>query len=254
MLISNFLRKFAHARDIFEVKEEYRNLFEWAGYLDFMKTPVVCVDRDGTVNRDDNYYLGSSENWKEQVELLEGVVEGITLLNNRSLPVFITTNQSGVALVGEKFDLLTEERMHEVNRYIVDLLESNGARVEECFACPYVDSAYVVKAVGRGRVVNSDYVRDDCEDLKPRTGMILKAVACLGKRLEDYAVFVIGDRKSDVEIGLDAGGIGNLVASGKTLELGDVEEVKSLAAAFPQRVHIAGDFLGAARYVAESLK
>ena len=73
---------------------------------------LVCLDRDGTVNKDDNYYLGSSPDWKRQVRILDGVFEGIKRLNAvPDLSVFVVTNQSGVALRGHEFDELTEERM-----------------------------------------------------------------------------------------------------------------------------------------------
>jgi histidinol phosphatase-like enzyme len=58
-----------------------------------MKT-VVFSDRDGTINKDENYYLGSSPEWRKQVSFLEGVIDGIKLIN--FIPAsyfFILTNQ-----------------------------------------------------------------------------------------------------------------------------------------------------------------
>ena len=73
-------------------------------------TIIICSDRDGTITKDENYYLGSQNNWKELVHFLEGVVEGIKLLNK--IPdtfFFITTNQAGVAIANESHVLLTLE-------------------------------------------------------------------------------------------------------------------------------------------------
>lgn len=57
---------------------------------------LVCLDRDGTINRDENYFLGSSERWREQVEILPGVAEGIRRLNEiQEIYVFIISNQAG---------------------------------------------------------------------------------------------------------------------------------------------------------------
>ena len=112
-----------------------------------MKNVVVFSDRDGTINLDENFFLGTDPNWKEQVQFLEGVVDGIRLIN--SIPnsyFFILTNQSGVALSGERFDNLSEERMHEVNQHIVSLLNAEGLKVEGYFACPYVNQKYADKA------------------------------------------------------------------------------------------------------------
>ena len=47
-------------------------------------TILVCLDRDGTINKDENYFLGSTEDWKSKVKFLPGVVKGIKLLNQIS--------------------------------------------------------------------------------------------------------------------------------------------------------------------------
>jgi len=211
---------------------------------------LVCLDRDGTINEDDNYYLGSSPSWKEQVKILEGVVEGIRKLN--SLPqteLFIITNQSGVALAEQKFAELTEERMHEVNRYILELLAQQGARVKGYFACPFVDSKYVDKVKTRGWNVHSQYVQDGHLDLKPNIGMLEKCAETLGCSLNGMELYVIGDRSSDVELGLNGDGKGILVSSQKTIELGDVEKVRKLQERNPQKVFVATNFLDATNYV-----
>ncbi|MCA9485914.1 MAG: HAD-IIIA family hydrolase [Nanoarchaeota archaeon] len=215
---------------------------------------LVCIDRDGTINLDENYYLGSSKSWKKQVEIIEGVVEGIRSLNDNGIKPFILTNQSGVALRGRDFDDLTEERMHEVNNHILDLLSSQNAFVAGYFACPFVDLSYVEKARLKGRDVNSEYVDDSSWDLKPRIGMVEKAARSLGMSLENLAVYVIGDRKSDVELGLNAGGKGILVASQKTVELGDVKKVNKLSLAHSGKIYVARNFLEATKYIISDLR
>lgn len=209
---------------------------------------LVCLDRDGTVNEDHNNYIGSSSNWRDEVIILDGVVDGIKLMNKiPKLEVFIVTNQAGVAI--EDFPEFTEERMHEVNKYIVELLNNQGASVRGYFACPFVNSAYAEKARAKGRKVNPSYVKDDCRDLKPNIGMLEKAAASLGLELGRANVYVIGNRKSDVQLGLNAGGAGILVPSSKTFELGDVEEAKKLGQKYSERVIIAGNFFEAAKYI-----
>src|SRR3989344_2146704 len=110
------------------------------------KTLLVCCDRDGTVTRDENYYLGRDANWKDQVEFLPGVLEGVRLLNECGIRPVIVTNQSGVAL-----GLLSEARMHKVNRHIIDLASCAGSYFGGYVACPYVDGDYAKKATARGR-------------------------------------------------------------------------------------------------------
>ena len=212
---------------------------------------LVCLDRDGTINKDEDYYLGSTNDWKLKVEILPKVAEGIKKLNKlENVATFIITNQAGVALCDEKFRELTENRMHEVNEYIIDILRKNRAMVDGYFACPYVDLKYVEKAKKKGLDIDWRYVREKNEDLKPNIGMIKKAANSLCKRLEECNIFVIGDRASDVQLGLNAGGRGILIEGWKTRKEGDVEKVAMLGMENPGRVYIAKDFLDAADYVA----
>ena len=210
---------------------------------------LVCLDRDGTINEDDNHYLGSSENWKSQIKILPGVIEGIKRLNNTSnLEIFILTNQSGVALKGEKFSKLTLERMYEVNNYNLNILRNNGVFVRGYFACPYIDFKYVERAKLEGREVNPDFIKDNPFDLKPNIGMIKKAVNSLGKTWDECNIYAMGDRISDILLGLNSGGTGILVKSQKTKEIEDIGEAKNLKEK-GEKVYIAKDFLDAVDYI-----
>lgn len=212
---------------------------------------VVFSDRDGTINKDENYYLGSAYNWKDQVSFLDGVVKGIKLLND--IPdsyIFIITNQSGVALKGGLFDNLTEDRMHEVNTYIIRTLETQGAKVNGYFACPFVDSNYVKKAEEKKREIDLEFVCDNHIDLKPNIGMIQKALDSVNLKKEDCELFMIGDRLSDVQMGLNAGGTGILIESYKTKELGDIQKVSVLEG----KTYVAKNFLDAANYIKKQIK
>jgi histidinol phosphatase-like enzyme len=211
---------------------------------------LVFSDRDGTINKDENYYLGSSPLWKSQVQILEGVIEGIKVIN--SIPrsyFYIITNQSGVALQGGEFDNLTEKRMHEVNKYIISRLRKNDCKISDYYACPYVTSQYAKQALQKGRIVNPKYIRDNHPDIKPRIGMIQKALAILDLK-EDYQIFLIGDRFSDMETlinaraALNAKAKGILLKSPKTEELGDLEKAAGI-----KTIHIADNFLDGARYI-----
>lgn len=214
-----------------------------------MKT-LVCVDRDGTINVDDNYYLGISPDWKRQVEFLPRVIRGMRLLN--TLPdthIFIVTNQAGVAIDELRFAALTEERMHEVNRYIIAQLEERGAHVRGYFACPFVDNKYVEKATKRGWRIHQSYVKDGHPDLKPNIGMLEKAAQSIGVTLDQVNLYVIGDRASDVQLGLNGRGTGILVPGPKTIEEGDPERVRALRASNPKKIYIASNFYDAATYI-----
>jgi D-glycero-D-manno-heptose 1,7-bisphosphate phosphatase len=210
------------------------------------KIKLIFSDRDGTINKDENYYLGSSPNWKKQVEFLPGVIEGIKLINN--IPdsyFFILTNQSGVALDGPEFEDLNLERMHEVNEYILNELKRQGARVDGYQACPFVDSSYIEHARKKGRKVKLQYVIDGHPDIKPNIGMVEKILYRLALDKEDCEIFMIGDRPSDVELGLNAGGTGILIESFKTKEYGNPEKIMKMNG----KTYIANRFLDAAEYI-----
>jgi len=218
---------------------------------DVMRRIVVFSDRDGTINKDENYYLGSNPKWKEQLSFLEGVIEGIHLINKiHDSELFILTNQSGVAMQGGDFDNLTVERMHEVNRYIIDELRKNGCRVTGYFACPYVDKKYAEKARNNGMNVNPAFIVDNNSDLKPNIGMIEKALMQLNVERERARIYMIGDRASDIEMGLNAGGIGILIESFKTKELGDIDKVRKMG----DKVYVAHNYLDAARIIERDVK
>ncbi|MDO8516264.1 MAG: HAD-IIIA family hydrolase [bacterium] len=213
---------------------------------------LICADRDGTINLDENFYLGSKPHWKSQLEFLPGVVEGIKLLNRIPNTKFvIVTNQAGIALEGDEFLSLTEERGHEVNQHIVDELTKLGCRVDGYQLCPYVTSAYAKKAADKGRVVAPRYIKDDARCLKPNIGMLEDAATMFGEKLENIKKkFVIGDRATDIEMGIRGNCTSVLIESFKTRELGDVEKVLAMQKdAPPGDILLVADFLEAARYI-----
>lgn len=215
---------------------------------------LVCCDRDGTLNRDEDYFLGKDSNWKKQVEFLPGVVEGIKLLNTLpSLHVCIVTNQSGIALANPEFSSLTESRAEEVTNFIIHSLAEKAAHIKAHFTCPFVDSKYARRALSKGRKIHPQYLKDSHPDIKPGIGMVEKATAHLGLPLEKCNIYSIGDRLSDVQMGLNAGGKGILVPSSKTLSLGDWNAAKSLLSTHPGRVYLATSFLDAAEYIKKDI-
>lgn len=215
-----------------------------------MRPLLVCSDRDGTVNVDDDFYLGSTGDWRQKIEFMPGVIEGIQKINSLDRSSFyIVTNQAGVALAGPRFADLTEARMHEVNQAIVDMLGKKGCRIKGYFACPFVDSAYAAKKRERGRLVDEHYICDDHRDIKPQIGMLEKAARASSGRLEDFDLWVIGDRMTDIELALNGGGRGVLVASQKTIQIGDAEKTQALAEKNVGRVYIAASFLAAAEII-----
>lgn len=208
-----------------------------------MKT-VVLSDRDDTINYDEDYYLGSDPNWRRQVKIIPTVVDGIKRINSLDSKFFILSNQSGVALRGGNFDNLDIHRMYEVMYHIYTKLRKEGAIVDGYITCPFVDNAYVEKAEAKGRRVNPAFVVDGHEDIKPKAGMVIKALERLELKIEDCALFMIGDRVSDMEMILSVGGKGILIPQYKTHQLEDVEKAESM-----EGVKIVSNYEQAAEYI-----
>lgn len=222
-----------------------------------MKT-IVFSDRDGTITYDENYYLGANHEWKKQVKIIETVVDGIKLIKSLKDTFFvIASNQAGVALKGKvddkDFDSLTEERLTEVKLFVLAKLAEEGIKIDGYYDCPYVHDRYAKKVIEqRGWEVIPKYVQDDHPDIKPRTGMIHKAMKDLNLKVEDCQIFNIGDRSSDIELALNAGGIGILISAHKTEERGDYEKVLEMQKENPRKVFIAKDYLEAAKIIEDN--
>lgn len=212
----------------------------------------VFSDRDGVINVDNDYYLGSSDAWQAQLEFLPGVPEGIKTLNNiPGLKFIIVTSQSGIALGGEEFAKLTPERLGEVHEEIISRLEKKSARIDAVFFCGYVTKAYVREAAAKGRIVLEEYVSDNAPCIKPRTGMLEEGAHKFGTTLSAVRrKFMIGDLARDIEMGLCGGCVSILIPSRATeKKRGEFERVEALRREHPKHIFIAKNFLDAAQLI-----
>ncbi len=142
--------------------------------LDYRKKrPALFLDRDGVINRDVGYV-----HKHEEIEYLESIFPIIELFNKRNWPVFVITNQSGVAQ-----GMYSEEDVISLHKKMeVDLFKRNLV-IKEWVYCPY----HFEK--GQGDFKRHSFTR------KPGAGMALSL-------LEKHAIdveksFMIGDKESD---------------------------------------------------------
>jgi histidinol-phosphate phosphatase family protein len=175
---------------------------------------AVFVDRDDTLNKDCPYCSKP-----EQIVLLPTVGEGVRLLNEAGLPVFVVTNQSGI---GRGF--FTEQDLAAIHAKMQADLAALGARIDRFYHCPHPPE--------RG-----------CQDRKPNTGLLLRAAVEHGLDLERCAV--IGDRVLDMELARRARCLAVMVPS----ERGRAE----LAWLGQMPDFVAPTFAAAAAWVAERL-
>ncbi len=136
---------------------------------------AVFLDRDGVLNRtivhDGIPYPPASI---EDVEVLPGVEEALTLLRQHAALLVVVSNQPDVARGTQ-----TRVAIEEINRYLMSRLPLHAI-----FTC-YHDTA------------------DRCDCRKPRPGLLLWAARCYGIDLPRS--FMVGDRWSDVAAGQAAG-------------------------------------------------
>jgi len=145
--------------------------------------PPVFLDRDGTLIVEKHYLSDPRE-----VDLEEGVVDGLARLREHGHPLIVLSNQSGIGR-----GMFTEQDAQRVNERVAELLSRFGIEILAWYMCPHApDSA--------------------CDCRKPLPGMPLAAARDLGVGLPGS--YVVGDKQCDVELADAIGGTGILVTTG----------------------------------------
>ncbi len=140
---------------------------------------AVFLDRDGTINFDPGYIKNPDE-----LKILPGVIEGIRKLKEQfGFKIVVISNQAGVAK-----GLMTIEDVEAVNSRLIDLLNDGNAVLDAVYYCPF-HPEFNTPEESRCR--------------KPSPEMIYKAARDLS--IDTNLSYMVGDRASDVECGLNAG-------------------------------------------------
>ena len=129
---------------------------------------AVFLDRDGTINVDKNY-LYKIEDW----EFIDGVIEGLQILQRLGFKLIVITNQSGIAR-----GYYTEQDAIKIFDYMINELAKKGIKIEKVYYCPHVGN--------------------ECDCRKPKLGLFYQAQ-------KDFDIdfshsFAIGDKLRDLEI------------------------------------------------------
>lgn len=141
---------------------------------------AIFLDRDGTLIEEKNYLSNTKD-----IFLLDGVVEGLKKLQ-KEYKLIIVTNQSGVAR-----GYFNEERIKGINLFIENLFMQYGINISKTYYCPHYKNG-VIKEYSI-----------DCNCRKPKTGLIDTAVKDFNIDLKKS--YVIGDKKSDMELAENCG-------------------------------------------------
>ena len=134
---------------------------------------AVFLDRDGTINVDKAYLSRV-----EEFEYLQGVIEGLRMLQDSGFILIIVTNQSGIAR-----GYYSEEDFLELNEWMLSDLKKKGIKIAKVYYCPHHPNGKIEK------------YKMDCNCRKPKLGMYEEAI-------EDFDIdlsqsFAIGDKIRD---------------------------------------------------------
>ena len=139
-----------------------------------MKKPAVFLDRDGTINFDSGYLSSPTD-----LNIFPAAIQGLKLLSEEGFPLFIVTNQSGLAR-----GYFSESALRKIHRRLLGDLKREGVIIEEIAVCPH-------------------HPDEGCDCRKPSPLLVRQLAARHG--LDLNRSFFVGDKMTDVRTGINAG-------------------------------------------------
>lgn len=163
-------------------------------FADKSPAPVLFLDRDGVIVEEVNYLHRVGD-----VRFIAGVAENIAVARRRGWRVAMVTNQAGIGRGYYRW-----EQFAEVNAFILDWLDGQGALIDVVLAVPYHPEGLAT------------YRHPDHPMRKPNPGMLLAVAEMLNADLAKSVI--VGDNVSDLLAGKRAGlGRGVAVLTGHGL-------------------------------------
>lgn len=154
---------------------------------------AVFLDRDGTLNFDTGHLYK-----KEDFRFLENADKAVAAIKSKGYLAIVITNQAGIAK-----NLYTADDVELLHEHIDRELFTNcGTSVDGYYYCPHHPQAVI------------EDLRCECSCRKPQAGLILKAVSdfeSIGINIDLKNSFTVGNRRSDLLAGINAGTSGNIL-------------------------------------------
>lgn len=163
--------------------------------------PAIFLDKDGTVLQDVPYNADP-----DRMQFAPGARYGLALLAALRLPLFVVTNQPGIALEKFGFDALCAMRER-----LADMFDEAGASLAGFYFCPHHPHGTLPAYSGR------------CDCRKPAAGMLRRAAGRHG--IDLAASWLVGDILDDIEAGRRAGCRTVLIDNGNETEW-DISEMR----------------------------
>lgn len=138
---------------------------------------AIFLDRDGVLNHEIYDYITRVEDF----EVLEYQIPPLKKLHDEGYLLVVITNQGGIAL-----KRYTEEELAEMHQILSDKFEAQGAIITHAYYCPHHPT-----------------VGGDCACRKPKSGMLLEAIATYD--IDPSLSVMIGDKPRDVDAANGAG-------------------------------------------------
>lgn len=152
-----------------------------------MKTTAAFLDRDGVINV---AIRGRWVDHADDFELYPYTTDAIKLLNDHDIPVFVVTNQSGVAR-----GTLSHAQYYAMTAKMLTAFEQAGVKITRIYECLHAKDGSV-----------------NCPCRKPKTGMIDNAMR--EYQLEPGKMWFVGDMATDIEMAYRANLTPIMVQSG----------------------------------------
>ena len=160
-----------------------------------MGASAVFLDRDGVINQESDYVHTIDE-----FKFIKNVIPAMKMIKDKGYALIIVTNQSGIAR-----GYYTEEDFLKLTEWMDWSLQLEGIRLDGIYYCPH----HPTEGIGEYRC--------QCDCRKPAPGMFYEARDYRG--LDLAKCYMVGDRTSDIESGINAGIKNNiLVRTGYPLE------------------------------------
>lgn len=174
-----------------------------------MKNKAIFLDRDGVLNHEINDYITKLEDF----EILEYQIPPLKKLQDEGYLLIVITNQGGIAQ-----NRYTEETLAEMHQRLKVKFEEQGALLTHAYYCPHHPT-----------------VSGDCNCRKPKSGMLLDAIAAYN--IDPELSVMVGDKPRDVQAANGAGVRGVLIAPDEQI---DYELLKQVLAGREFQVLSAG--------------
>lgn len=158
----------------------------------------IFLDRDGTINK----WNGLVDE-EDKLELLEGVVEAVRMINSSEYLAIVITNQPVVAR-----GLCSIEDVENIHKKLQTLLGRQGVYVDDIAFCPHHPD--------KGFPGENPIYKVKCNCRKPNIGLIEEMAAKYNISLEDS--WMVGDSFRDIMTGKNAGMGTALVLTGENWE------------------------------------